>query len=188
MIGDRQAGQRDSDRDREKTRFMENKLKVVGIGDWLVANGPGDIIRTYALGSCVALVLHHPATKTCGMIHIALPDSFSHPEAAQRGEGYYADTGVPKLLAEMTKQAGLFMAGGSGMVAKLAGGANVIKVKTGYNIGERIVQVVEDLLGQAQIPIVAADVGGAISRTVSVHIDTGEVIINSPGKPERLLK
>lgn len=163
-----------------------SNLKVVGIGKWIVSNDPEDILRTYALGSCVALVLQHPATKTTGLVHVALPNSIRHP-GADRGQGYYADTTVPALLNEMRTVAKLYMAAGSGMFAKLAGGAKMLKIKPNLNIGNHIVQEMEHILRKHQIPIPARDTGGEISRTVSAHVDSGKIIVSSPEKKEKLL-
>ena len=117
-------------------------LKVVGIGGWAVSNSPENILRTYALGSCIALILHHPRTKTMGLVHIALPDSLCH-YGERRGEGYYASSAVPLLLKEICTVAGLYSAGGSGIVAKLVGGAAVIKIKNPFHIGERIIMEIQ---------------------------------------------
>ncbi|MGV1100680.1 chemotaxis protein CheD [Thiovibrio sp. JS02] len=166
---------------------MDN-LKVVGIGDWLVSADPQHTIRTYALGSCVALVLQHPASTTSGLVHVALPDSLLQYTGTMHGPGYYADTATPTLIAEMQRQCGLYGTAGSGMVARLAGGAKVIRMKKDYHIGSRIVQVMLDILARCQIPVVAMDVGGEISRTVSVHVGSGEVFVSSPGKKEKPLR
>ena len=163
-------------------------LKVVGIGDWLVSNNPEDLIRTYALGSCVALVVHHPATRTSGLVHIALPDSFLLVNAQSRKAGYCADTAVPALLAGIRQNTGLYSAITGGMVATLAGGAQMMRTKNDYHIGERIVQKILTLLQQYQVPVAAMDVGGRLSRTVSLAVGRGEVFVASPGIKERLLK
>ncbi len=165
-----------------------SNLQVVGIGDWRVSKNPQDIIRTYALGSCVALVLQHPASKACGLVHIALPDSSLQHSESMHGAGYFADTATPLLLEELRRRSGLYAVAGSGIVARLAGGAKVIRMKKDYNIGGRIVQVVLELLAQAQVPVVAMDVGGELSRTVTVHVGSGEVFVSSPGKKESILR
>ena len=163
-------------------------LKVVGIGEWLVSNNPEDIIRTYALGSCVALIVQHPATRTCGLVHIALPDSFMFAKGTTRKPGYCADTAVPALLEDIRKMTWLYSAINSGMIAKLVGGAQVMRMKNDYHIGERIVQKVLPLLQGYQIPVVSMDVGGNVSRTVSVAVGRGEVFVAVPGEKEQLLK
>lgn len=161
-------------------------LKVVEIGGWAVSNNPEDILRTYALGSCIALILHHPKTKTMGLVHIALPDSLCHA-GTKRGGGYYASSAVPLLLHEFCAAAGLSSVNDSGIVAKLVGGAAVIKIKNPFHLGERLRGEIRQILLRFHIPILKQDTGGTVARTVSLHIESGNVLVRSPGTQERLL-
>ena len=52
-----------------------NKSLVVNIADMRISNNPEDVLVTYSLGSCVAIVLYDPYKKIGGMIHVMLPDS-----------------------------------------------------------------------------------------------------------------
>ncbi|GAB1483918.1 hypothetical protein MASR2M78_27350 [Treponema sp.] len=47
----------------------------VGIGEWAVSKSIDDVIKTYALGSCVAVIIYDAKAKVGGLIHVALPDS-----------------------------------------------------------------------------------------------------------------
>lgn len=161
-------------------------LKVVGIGGWAVSNNSDDILRTYALGSCVAVILHHPMTKTMGLVHVVLPDPLCHA-GKKHGDGYYASTAVPLLLKEVHAAAGCYSADGSGIIAKLVGGAAVIRIKNPFHIGERILQATHQALHRLHIPVAQKDTGGNVSRTVSLHVESGTVWINSPGTQEKLL-
>jgi len=161
-------------------------LKVVEIGGWAVSNSPEDILRTYALGSCIALILHHPMTKTMGLVHIALPDRLCD-YGKHRGKGYYASSAVPLLLNEVRTAAGLCSADNSGIVAKLVGGAAVIKIKDPFHLGERLRLEIQQGLQLHRIPVVKQDTGGTVARTVSLYIESGSVLVKSPGTQERLL-
>lgn len=59
------------------------KVTVIGIGELAASNEPGAVIKTFALGSCVAITLLDPPTRTVGMAHVALPDSRINPARAQ---------------------------------------------------------------------------------------------------------
>ena len=48
---------------------------VVGVGDGGVSRNPDSTIVTYALGSCVAVILYDPVAKVAGMLHYMLPES-----------------------------------------------------------------------------------------------------------------
>ena len=63
---------------------------ALGIGEIGASNTRGDIIMTYGLGSCVAVVCLHPPSRSAGMAHIALPESRIKPDEAKRRPGYFA--------------------------------------------------------------------------------------------------
>ena len=45
--------------------------KVVIVGEEAHSGQPDAILKTFALGSCVAIVLLDPATRVIGMVHVA---------------------------------------------------------------------------------------------------------------------
>ncbi len=51
------------------------KQLVVGVGDGGVSRDPDVMIVTYALGSCVAVMLHDPVARVSGLVHYLLPES-----------------------------------------------------------------------------------------------------------------
>lgn len=153
---------------------------TLGIGEYGVVGNPGDVIRTRALGSCVAIVIMDPTTGSVGMVHIALPDSRVHPARAQKLPGYFADTGVPALLEKM-KQMGC-ATNLRELVVKLTGGADVMGGNNTFNVGKRNALAIEKTLRRQRMGAVAEDVGGTISRTVTVNVDDGKVQVTSPGR------
>lgn len=50
------------------------KTVVVGVGDCRVTDEPVELV-TYALGSCIAVVVWDPVAKVGGLLHFMLPDS-----------------------------------------------------------------------------------------------------------------
>ncbi len=154
---------------------------ILGVGDYGVSNKAGGGIKTYALGSCVALILYDPRKKTAGMAHIALPDSSIRKERAASKPGYFADTAITSLIAAMSRLRGDSR---RGLVAKLAGGANIMDAEGTFSIGSRNVAAVNDLLARHGLSPLAQDVGGQFSRTVTVNVDTGKVTLSSPGRKD----
>ena len=152
---------------------------VLGVGEYGASRVPGDNVKTFALGSCVAVILLDPKTRTVGMAHIALPDSSINTDRAKELPGYFADTGVPALLKEMSKNG---VKSGRGVFAKLVGGARVMDHNNVFNIGKRNVLAIKKILWQHGMGATAEDVGGTISRTVSVDVDTGRVQISSTSR------
>lgn len=152
---------------------------ILGVGDYAVSNSPGEILKTYALGSCVAVVCLDVDNKSVGMAHIALPESFVNPDRALQYPAYFADTGIPVLLKEMRRlgYTGSFRK----MKVKLAGGSRMMDDDGLFNIGERNLSAIRQFLSEQGLYVSAQDVGGKISRNVMVETDTGHVIIHSRG-------
>jgi len=154
---------------------------VVGIGEAAVSKSVDDEIKTFALGSCVALILLDPKTRCAGMAHVALPDSSIDAEKARNLPCYFADTGVPKLIQMMRDEGAVLH---SGFIVKLIGGANVMDAHDHFQIGKRNVTALRKLLWDNNLPIKAEDVGKNMSRTVSVIMRTGQVVVSSANGEE----
>jgi chemotaxis protein CheD len=153
---------------------------LIGIGGLTATRTSGATVKTLALGSCVAVIFLVPKTRCVGMAHIALPDSAIDERKRSDRPGYFADLAIPLLLAEIRKAGGCVDTGD--LYVKIAGGANVLGVATTFDIGHRNVLAVRNILGRMGVIPVAEDVEGHISRTVSVHVDSGVVELDSPGK------
>jgi hypothetical protein len=91
----------------------------VGIGQWLISDNPNNLIKTYALGSCVALTLWDKKEGVGGLIHMALPESSINPDKAESMPGYFVDTGLKAFFRE-AKQKG---ASRENSTIKLIGGS-----------------------------------------------------------------
>lgn len=155
---------------------------ILGVGDLGATSRAGEAIKTIGLGSCVAVIILDPVSHCVAMDHVALPDSSASPERAKQKPGHFADTGIPVLLEEMKK------AGASsnhrGLIVKLVGGANVMDPNSTFNIGKRNVLAIKKVLWQFGMGAVAEAVGGHMSRTVVVDVDSGRVRISSPGRED----
>ena len=147
----------------------------IGIGHIKITATPGDEIKTYALGSCVAVILYDKKMKIAGMIHIALPDSAVNTEKAQSLPGYFADTGLPVLLKDFKKLGG----DRKTTVIKIAGGSSIMDANKTFDIGKRNAIAVKRYLWKHGLGVMKEDIGGSISRTVSIEIDTGKVILSN---------
>lgn len=153
----------------------------VGMAEAKVAVA-GDSLRTLGLGSCVGVALYDPVLKIGGLLHVMLPVSGGKTELPAK----YVDTGIPYVINQM-KEAG---AQTRHMIAKLAGGAQMFALTTGSDIvrvGPRNVEAVRQWLQDARIPIIAADVGGSVGRTVELFTDTGTFSIRTAQYGERFL-
>ncbi len=150
-------------------------LLTVGIGEWMVSNNPQDILKTYALGSCLAVLIYDHKRCIAGMIHIALPDSSIDPVKAQKRPGYFADTGLP-LMIEAMKKLG---AERPNVRVKLAGGAAVMDDKGIFDIGKRNLLAAKRILWKSSLGAIAEDTGGDMSRTVTMLVEDGSATVSS---------
>lgn len=148
----------------------------VGIGEFAVSKNPEEKIKTFGLGSCVAIIVLDPKVRSVGLMHVALPESSINPEKAEKLPGYFADTGIPHLLNHMAKLGS--KPNGQGLIFKLVGGAQVMDPNQRFNIGKRNVLTIKKILWKYNLAVVAEEVGGNISRTVEVDAGTGRVTIS----------
>ncbi|MCG8606060.1 chemotaxis protein CheD [bacterium] len=156
----------------------------VGVGEYAASKTQDDIIRTLALGSCVAVILLDTERRSVGLVHIALPDSSINKQRASERPGMFVNTGIPALIEEMKK---LGYDGSNSLIVKLAGGASIIDTNNTFNIGKRNILAVRKLLWRHGLGAVAEEVGGSMSRSVSVEVNRGRVLVSSPGRGEHKL-
>ncbi len=156
----------------------------VGVGEYAASKSNGHVIKTMALGSCVGVIILDPVAKAVGLLHVALPDSSINKKRVEERPGMFADTGIPKLLEEMWR---LGCSKNGKMLVKLAGGAAIMDPNNTFNIGKRNILAVKKILWKYKLGARAEDIGGTISRTVTVEVDTGRVSLSSPGRGEWVL-
>lgn len=144
-----------------------------------VSKKRGEILKTMALGSCIGVVIYDPALKTAGLLHFALPDSSARLKNVGIIPSRYADTGIPLIIKEMMKMGSK---GGRYLTVKIVGGAQIMDPNDTFNIGKRNMLAAKKILWKHRVFLKSEEVGGSISRTVSVEVDSGKVIISSPGR------
>ncbi len=152
---------------------------ILGVGEIGVSNESGKLIKTFALGSCVALNLFSETFEMVGMAHIALATSTTSPEKARLLPGYFADTAVPALISQLRGIG--YRKPTSQLVAKIAGGAQTSADTNNYfKIGEKNIAAVKALLSSLGITLLAEDVGESLSRTVCIQVGSKAVQLSSP--------
>lgn len=144
---------------------------VVGISDCKISWDSEDLLITYALGSCIAVILYDPVVKVGGMLHYMLPDSTIDRNKAQQNPFMFADTGIARLI-EAVRARG---AQPGRMVVRLAGGAQVMDTQGTFQIGKRNYLAARKILWKAGVLIASEAVGGEVSRTTRLEISTGRM-------------
>jgi len=150
-------------------------LEVIGISDLMVSRKPDDILITYSLGSCIGATAYDPQAGIGGMIHYMLPLSKISPDKAKAKPAMFGDTGIPLLLNKLIAMG----AEKDRLIIKAAGGAQLMDQNKVFNIGERNFLVLRKILWKNNILIKAEDVGGTLSRTLRLEINTGRVSVKS---------
>ncbi|MDX1775609.1 MAG: chemotaxis protein CheD [Desulfobulbales bacterium] len=155
----------------------------IGVGEIVVSKDPETVLVT-SLGSCIAVIMLAPEICGAGLAHIALPSSDVNIKQSNVKPGYYADTGIPRLLAAMDKLHG----GKRGrLLVKLVGGAKIMDPNSTFDIGKRNALAIKKILWENRLGVLAEDVGGDISRNVRVMVDTGHVLVKTLGKERMTL-
>lgn len=151
-----------------------NKL-VVDIADLVVSKDPEATLITYSLGSCIGVAIWDPVTKVGGMLHYMLPEASVSPEKAKTLPAMFCDTGVPLLF----KSAYALGAEKRRLKVKIAGGSQLLDEAGTFVIGKRNYLAIRKMFYQNGVLIDAEDVGGSLSRTMTLNIGTGCVTIRS---------
>jgi chemotaxis protein CheD len=150
---------------------------IVGVSDMIATNDAEATIVTYALGSCLGLTVHDARAQVGAMLHVMLPDSSIDEEKASANPAMFVDTGVPRLFHEAYRLG----AAKERLVVKVAGGAAVSSGTDMFEIGKRNIAALREILRRNRIAISAHDVGGSMSRTMSLDMKTGEVTLRIDG-------
>lgn len=144
---------------------------VIGIGEYVVSNKKEDVIKTYALASCVAVTMYCPSKKASGMIHIALPESQGGKNNPLK-QGYYATIGVPFLYQTMIHT---FGSKKEELYIRLYGGANSIRDDDIFLIGQKNIEAIKLILTNIGLNYYLQEVGGSVSRSIEMEVTTGDI-------------
>ncbi len=148
-------------------------LHIVTIGDCRVSAHADDTLVTYALGSCIAVIIFDKQTGVGGLLHVLLPDSQLDGEKARRNPCMFADTGIP-LLLQKAHQLGACK---QNLRVAIAGGSRVGVTGEYFQVGEANIAAARVVLKRAGVPIHCQAVGGSSARTVKLHVGSGRMAI-----------
>lgn len=149
--------------------------QVVDIADLAVTDDKRTTLVTYSLGSCIGVAIWDPEAHVGGMLHYMLPDSSISPAKAKANPPMFADTGIPALF----RAAYELGAAKKRIVVKVAGGSQLLDDNGVFNIGKRNYVILRKIFWKNGVLIDSEDVGGSISRTMRLQVDTGRVAIKT---------
>ncbi len=154
--------------------------RVVGVADIKVSATVGERLITYALGSCLGIVIYDPVANVAGMLHVMLPTGTIDAQKMQDKPAMFVDSGVPILFKECYKLG----AKKERMIIKVAGGAHAgtSEETDRFQIGKRNMIALRKLLWKNGVLVHANDTGGIqTSRTMWVDVATGDVTLKING-------
>lgn len=150
---------------------------IVGISDIKVSNNAADVIVTYALGSCIGIVVFDPIAKVGGLLHYMLPESALDQNKARENPAMFADTGIPLLFKSCYKLG----AEKRRMIVKAAGGASILDDTNFFRIGQKNIMAMRKIFWKNNVMIDKEDTGLNYNRTIRLEMSTGKVFIRSSG-------
>ena len=153
--------------------------EIVDVNTGDIALGEGDfVLRSVALGSCIAVVAYDSKKKIGAIAHIMLPGKA--PENILE-KTRYAEDSIDEMIYRMLKKGSKH----SDIEVCLVGGCNVLKRKDD-TICEANINSTTQLLSNKSIPIRAKALGGLERKSVFIDIKTG-VISYTQGNDDKTL-
>ncbi len=156
---------------------------VVGISDCKASANPSDTLVTYALGSCVGVVLYDPAARVGSLLHVMLPSSRYRSSTREFNPFMFADTGIEEQL-ELLRALG---ASERRIGAKLGGGANMLRQSSLLDIGKRNSTAILEILHAKGIFVQATSLGGTMGRSMQLNVKDGSTLVRLLGDGEEAL-
>ena len=150
---------------------------VVNMADCAISDVPGQVLVTFALGSCIGLSAYDPEARLGGLLHFMLPESAIDAGRARSSPFMFADTGIPLLLDRMYARGAVKRR----LLLHAAGAARMFDPHGVFEIGTRNHLAVRRILWKAGVLLHGEAVGGAESRTMRLEIGTGRVWFHQGG-------
>lgn len=145
-----------------------------------VSKNPKEHLITFSLGSCIGIAVWDHVARVGGLLHYMLPDSKLDRERARTNPYMFGDSGIPMLF----KMAYRLGATKGNMTVRVVGGSQLMDSAGIFNIGKRNYEIAKILFTKNNITPVKVDVGGAVNRTLSVDVATGQTILKVSGCEE----
>jgi chemotaxis protein CheD len=150
---------------------------VVGMADMQITSDPNAVLITYALGSCIAVLVYDPTKRVGGMIHYMLPNSTVAPEKAAKNPAMFADTGVPLLFEKMYARS----CRKQDLVVRVTGGAKLYEDNGAFEIGKRNHVLLRKMFWRVGVNVAGEDVGGSVARTARLFLADGRATVRKNG-------
>ena len=151
----------------------KNQLCIAGVGDWVVSATPDSTLVTYALGSCIGVAAYDPQARVGGLLHFMLPDSKINAYKASILPATFCDTGLDRLFNDLAHLGAVQRR----LRLYLVGAAKVLNTGDFFDIGKRNQLAAKRKLWELGLLIEDEDLGGEMSRTLKLHMESGRVTV-----------
>jgi chemotaxis protein CheD len=157
---------------------------TVGVADMKISGDDSDMLITYALGSCLGIAVYDFNLKRAGLLHCMLPDSSLDRNKAAGNPYMYVDSGMKVLLDNFYRNGSLK----KNLIIRVAGGSSskVNEEEDFFKIGHRNLVSLRKYLWNEGLMLKAHDVGGYGSRTVTLEVENGKMLIKAKGSIKQL--
>jgi chemotaxis protein CheD len=152
---------------------------TVGVADLKMSSIFDDVLITYALGSCLGITVYDFRKKRAGLLHCMMPDSSLDLAKAAGNPCLYVDSGMKALLDGFYKKGSRK----GDLIIRVAGGSSSKEneAEDFFQIGRRNFVSLRKYLWDEGLMLKAFDVGGYGSRTVTLEVGSGKMLIKARG-------
>jgi len=152
---------------------------TVGVADLKISEDVEDLLITYALGSCLGITVYDLKRKRAALLHCMLPDSSMDKKKAEGNPFLYVDSGMKFILDSFYRKGSRK----SDLVIRVAGGSSskMNEEEDFFKIGHRNFISLRKYLWDEGLLLKSYDVGGYSSRTVTLEVENGKMVIKSHG-------
>jgi chemotaxis protein CheD len=152
---------------------------TVGVADLKISGDVTDVLFTYALGSCLGITVYDIRLKRAGLLHCMMPDSGIDRVKAAGNPYLYVDTGMKAMMENFYRNGSLK----KDLIIRVAGGSSSKENEEEdfFQIGRRNFVSLRKYLWNEGLMLRAYDVGGYGSRTVTLEVENGKMLIKSKG-------
>lgn len=137
-----------------------------------------DELKTF-VGSCVAICLFDLVSHVASMAHVMLPRKSDGTQSAIKNDiGKYADEALSYMINGMIQKG----ADPKRIKAKMAGGATIFAHESEtnlFNVGQRNIVYLKQILKENDIPLVSEDTGENFGRWVKFNLQSGTLTVTS---------
>ncbi|RKX21833.1 MAG: hypothetical protein DRP51_03500 [Candidatus Zixiibacteriota bacterium] len=152
-----------------------NKTVDVDTGELRVSSERA-VLRSIALGSCVAFVVYEPDGKIGGLAHIMLPGK----SPSNNNNTKYAEDAIDALLNSVEKLGAKI----ENLEISIVGGANILQEG---DLPDLITKSIIDCLEKLDLEVSGMRVGGVERRSVFLNTATGNVYYVEGDNPNKIL-